>query len=320
MTRVGQFTVPPSLAVHRAAAAVAKNTQSGSQAAGIVPGLRQGTVVSYDGGTPPSCTVTFDGTTNVPGVQYMSSYFPTAGDLVSCLTLNGTTQILGQLAATPAVTPAGTDTATVVTYDGGTPPTCTVTFDGVNNISGVRFAQGIAPKTGDLLECIFSAGTFWAVGKKQAVKAGLNYTTVSKSTTTSLTSGSWTTIIFDDVSQRDDDGTFYDNSTGRFATMSLFGLWLFTVTLNFAAQASAGTMRAIRGITAGGSDFMHIAVPGVASTAVNVTLTGMVQLSNSAGYYVYFQGWQDSGTTMTMAAHAVGTPCAAAGILLQPYW
>jgi len=100
MTRVGQFTVPPSLAVHRAAAAVAKNTQSGSQAAGIVPSLRQAQVVSIDGGTPPTVTVTFDGTTNVPGIGYASSCVPQIGDIVYCDVLGGATWVMCKLAET----------------------------------------------------------------------------------------------------------------------------------------------------------------------------------------------------------------------------
>jgi hypothetical protein len=103
---VGQFTVPASATVQAAAAQIATSTQSTSETAGIVPSLRQCTVVSADGGTPPTCTVTFDGTTNVGGIRYLESYVPIAADVAYGVVISGTTWLLGTLAAvvaTPAI-------------------------------------------------------------------------------------------------------------------------------------------------------------------------------------------------------------------------
>lgn len=111
MTTVGQFTVSATAGIQAAAAQIAATTQSDPQASGMVPALRQGIVISSDGGTPPTCTVTFDGVTNVAGIQYLEAYFPTVADLVVCVIIGGSTWILGDLAAWPR-NPAQADVST----------------------------------------------------------------------------------------------------------------------------------------------------------------------------------------------------------------
>lgn len=121
MTNVGQFSVPALSGVHAAAVQIAVSTQSASQAAGLVPAYRQGVIISVDGGTPPSCTVTFDGATNVAGVQFLDSYFPTVSDIVVCVVSGATAWILGQLAtASPLLLKVPTlDVTGATTLDGG---------------------------------------------------------------------------------------------------------------------------------------------------------------------------------------------------------
>lgn len=88
-TTVGQFVVPPTAGVDAAASQIAAASQTGPVAAGIVPSLRKATVISNNGGTPPTCTITFDGTTNVTGIQYVTSWDPVANDVVNCFILDG---------------------------------------------------------------------------------------------------------------------------------------------------------------------------------------------------------------------------------------
>lgn len=107
MTQVGQFTVPSLAGVQTAAAQIATSTQTDAQAAGVVPSMRQATIVSLNGGTPPTCTVTFDGITNVAGIRYMWPYTPVVGDVVNCIVQNGVTWIAGQLTTNVDTAPRG---------------------------------------------------------------------------------------------------------------------------------------------------------------------------------------------------------------------
>jgi hypothetical protein len=111
--------------VQTAATQIAASSQTTSEAAGLVPAVRQATVVTVDATTPPTCTVTFDGTTNVAGIQFLESYFPVVNDVVFCTVLSGTTWILGQLAPTsplslnvPTVNATGAITAGTVNATG----------------------------------------------------------------------------------------------------------------------------------------------------------------------------------------------------------
>jgi hypothetical protein len=98
MTKVGQFTVSQLSAAQTVAAQIAVSSQSDGDIAGVVPWIRQGTIISKDATVPPTCTVTFDGVTNVPGIGYVTSFVPAAGDVVNCFVLGGTTWITEKLA------------------------------------------------------------------------------------------------------------------------------------------------------------------------------------------------------------------------------
>jgi hypothetical protein len=93
---LGQFQVSRDAALRRLAGTLRRT--GGDPNSGIVPALRQATLVSSDGGTPPTCTVTFDGQTNTAGVRYLASYTPAAGHVVEVLVRAGDPFILGALA------------------------------------------------------------------------------------------------------------------------------------------------------------------------------------------------------------------------------
>lgn len=63
--------------------------------------IKKGTVVSIQStGTPPTLTITLSGsTTEIPGVRYIDSYAPVAGDTVDVLWQNSAVLVLGQVAA-----------------------------------------------------------------------------------------------------------------------------------------------------------------------------------------------------------------------------
>ena len=132
---VGQFTASPLAGVQTAATQIAASSQTTSEAAGLAPSLRQATIVTVDATTPPTCTVTFDSTTNVAGIQFLESYFPVVNDTVFCVVLSGTTWILGQLApvsplvlTVPSLSVTGTGTVATLNATGtGTVGTLNVT-------------------------------------------------------------------------------------------------------------------------------------------------------------------------------------------------
>jgi hypothetical protein len=101
-TPLGQFT-PPTDAYTRALAqqaTVAMNDQLHDRASNVSPQLRTAHIVSNDGGTPPTCTVTWDeGVTNVAGIRYMSPYVPGSGDLVYTLGMDGIQWVVGKILA-----------------------------------------------------------------------------------------------------------------------------------------------------------------------------------------------------------------------------
>ena len=63
--------------------------------------IKKGTVVSLQStGTPPTLTITLSGSaTEIPGVRYIDSYAPVAGDTVDVLWQNSAVLVLGQVAA-----------------------------------------------------------------------------------------------------------------------------------------------------------------------------------------------------------------------------
>ncbi|MCK9901294.1 hypothetical protein [Glutamicibacter sp. V16R2B1] len=92
---VGQFRVPRQILTRRAARAInagaARGQPSGPWA--------QGTVVSVDGGSPPTLTIRMDGETPIPGIRYLASYTPAAGHLVEiALRGPGDLYVIGTLA------------------------------------------------------------------------------------------------------------------------------------------------------------------------------------------------------------------------------
>jgi hypothetical protein len=95
---LGQFRVSRDDSLRRLAGTLRRAGGEGLNAS-IVPSLRQATVVSSDGGSPPTCTITFDGgATFTPGVRYLASYTPAAGNVVEVLGRPGNPIILGTLA------------------------------------------------------------------------------------------------------------------------------------------------------------------------------------------------------------------------------
>ena len=61
--------------------------------------IHQAVVQSTQAGPPASLTITLSGdTTNLTGIRYLSSYSPTAADVVFCLINAGDILVLGKLA------------------------------------------------------------------------------------------------------------------------------------------------------------------------------------------------------------------------------
>lgn len=91
----------PSRAVRRAGKAV---TNKPSPTAGTADGsepisIRTGYVVTVDGTSPPSCTVTIGASQMpVPGVRLLDSYTPSGGDEVKIIRVGDDRWILGALA------------------------------------------------------------------------------------------------------------------------------------------------------------------------------------------------------------------------------
>lgn len=92
-----QFS-PPTDAVERAYAqqAAAALADTDSQA-NVVPQWRRATIVSYQGGSPPTCTVTWDDVTNVPGIQFLWPYVPVGGDEVFTIGMDGLPVVGGKI-------------------------------------------------------------------------------------------------------------------------------------------------------------------------------------------------------------------------------
>lgn len=91
---LGQFSVARAARVRRVVTTMRRDGGGGS---GL--NLRQAVVVSVDGGSPPTCTITFDGETNLPGVRRLKSYTPVVDELVEVLIRDGGNPfILGALA------------------------------------------------------------------------------------------------------------------------------------------------------------------------------------------------------------------------------
>jgi hypothetical protein len=66
----------------------------------VTPEFRSGTVITVDGGTPPTCTVQFDTVTpgsSVPLIRYPSNLVPTAGDVVYVAALGGDNWVVTRL-------------------------------------------------------------------------------------------------------------------------------------------------------------------------------------------------------------------------------
>lgn len=121
------------LRVDRVAAArtVARGVRRAGQppARGVTPRLRQATVVSVDGGTPPTCTVLLDPVTpgpSVPGIRYAWPLAPCPGDVVYLAMLDGNAWVITRLRNDGL--PAYLGTTTTITGVGGTETLNSATF------------------------------------------------------------------------------------------------------------------------------------------------------------------------------------------------
>lgn len=91
---LGQFSIPQAPALRRVATTIRREVGSGQGLA-----LRQATIVSSDGGSPPTCTISFDGEISLAGVRRLKSYTPVVDELVEVLIRDGGNPfILGALA------------------------------------------------------------------------------------------------------------------------------------------------------------------------------------------------------------------------------
>ena len=262
MTKVGQFTVPAMSGLHAAATSIANAGQSDSQAAGIVPSFRQAQIVdtTQTTATPPSCTVTFDGVTNVAGVGYMAPYNPTNSDIVFCVVSGGAAWILGEITPTPIAAPVYTSNYVDVNTTG--------------------------------------TGT---VGQYNA------------------TSGAWTQVPYNNiVSSAMDDGTIYDlTATGSFLgrfNIKRAGLYLHNASATF-TSSTAGTIRGVRIITQGGSVLAASYGSPIASTTVSCCAMSHMP---TPPYYFYTQVYQDAVSPMVMTVGA-GANIQRAGMGLMVY-
>jgi hypothetical protein len=91
---LGQFEVTTAVAM-RAFAGALRRASAPASGAGVVPILRQATIVSADGGTPSTVTITFDGTKEIPGIRYLAHYTPTPGDVVEVVIRAGDPTVWG---------------------------------------------------------------------------------------------------------------------------------------------------------------------------------------------------------------------------------
>lgn len=96
---LGQFDTDRAAALHTLAAALARVAgRTGGRHANL--GWSQAILVSADGGSPPTCTISFDdGATDLPGVRYMGGYTPTPGDVVEVRIRDGNPVVEGALAS-----------------------------------------------------------------------------------------------------------------------------------------------------------------------------------------------------------------------------
>lgn len=95
---LGQFE-PPTDAVERA---IAQQTAAAlgyrEFDSNTVPQIRTAKIVSSDGGSPPTVTLTWDaGTTNVAGIRYLWPYVPKTDDIVYTLGIDGVQWVVGKI-------------------------------------------------------------------------------------------------------------------------------------------------------------------------------------------------------------------------------
>jgi len=95
---LGQFDTANTALLRTVAGKLRRASNPGS-GAGVIPSIRQATVVSVEAGSPPTLTVTFDGDIPLPLVRYLASYTPAAGQVVEVLVRSGNPFVLGTLAA-----------------------------------------------------------------------------------------------------------------------------------------------------------------------------------------------------------------------------
>lgn len=86
---------------HAAAArqlATTMRKAAAAPAASTTPTMPQGTIITVDSGTPPTCTVDIGNSGNpVPGVRYQSGYHPVNGDIVYMAVIGSTIWVVGAL-------------------------------------------------------------------------------------------------------------------------------------------------------------------------------------------------------------------------------
>lgn len=96
-----QFTAPTDAAVRAMAAQTAAALGDRNSIANAIPQWRRATIISNDGGSPPTCTLTWDkGVTSPGGIPFLSGYTPRAGDEVYTLGIDGVHVVVDRIKPT----------------------------------------------------------------------------------------------------------------------------------------------------------------------------------------------------------------------------
>jgi hypothetical protein len=204
---------------------------------------------------------------------------------------------------------------TVVSVDGGTPPTCTVTFDGTTNVSSIRYLESYVPTAADVAYGVVISGTTWLLGTLAAVVAtpsvGINYTYRQRTSTfVHNSSGVYLDIDFDtDQSTHQSDNVGNPIYTNPYFRAPVAGVYLCSTRITSpAVSASWG----VRLITSGAALVGRIISPITNLDVMTLSATMIC----GAGSQVKVQVTQNSGGTATLAADSSGTPQNASFILL----
>jgi hypothetical protein len=129
-TPISRLRINPTIAVRQAAGRIRQVARPPSEA--VVPLFRQARVVTVEGGSPPTCTLSYDDVTpgpQVPGIRYADGFVLFPNDLVYTATLSrGDTWVVSKLAKTTLTTPFVQSGTSAVSYNNSTSINITVTW------------------------------------------------------------------------------------------------------------------------------------------------------------------------------------------------